>query len=43
MNQRRAYFLIMGSCIALILLAWNVVRLFSVTAAIIANSGRKGG
>lgn len=58
MTQRRAYFLLMGICIVLILLAWNVVRLFSVTAAVImsavaavlppiaaivANSGRRGG
>lgn len=58
MNQQRAYYLLMGTCIGLILVAWNVVRLFSTTAAvimsviaavippiaaIIANSGRKGG
>lgn len=58
MNQRRAYFVLMGTCIGLILIAWNVVRFFSVAgavimsaiaavippiAAIIANSGRKGG
>ena len=48
----------MGTCIVLIVVAWNIVRLYSVTAAvvmsaiaavippvaaIIANSGRKGG
>lgn len=58
MNQRRAYFVLMGTCIVLIVVAWNIVRLYSVTAAvvmsaiaavippvaaIIANSGRRGG
>lgn len=58
MNQRRAYFALMGTCIVLIVVAWNIVRFYSVTAAvamsavaavippvaaIIANSGRKGG
>lgn len=28
----------MGTCFALILLAWNVVRLFSVTAALIMSA-----
>ncbi|MFL6108644.1 MAG: hypothetical protein ACJ72D_05275 [Marmoricola sp.] len=32
--QRRLYFWLMGSCIALILLAWNVVRFWSVPAAV---------
>lgn len=38
MDQRRAYFLLMGTCIVLIVLAWNVVRLFSVTAAVIMSA-----
>jgi hypothetical protein len=33
-RRRRAYFWLMGSCIALILLAWNVVRLWSIAAAV---------
>lgn len=33
-RTRRAYFWLMGSCIALIVLAWNVVRLWSTTAAV---------
>jgi hypothetical protein len=33
-RQKRAYFWLMGACIALILLAWNVVRLWSVPAAV---------
>jgi len=33
-NGRRWYFVLMGTCIVLILLAWNVVRLWSVPAAI---------
>ena len=32
--RRRRYFILMGICVLLILLAWNVVRLFSTTAAI---------
>lgn len=31
---RRAYFWLMGTCIVLILLAWNVVRFWSVPAAV---------
>lgn len=34
MGRRRLYFVMMGSCLTLITLAWLVVRLFSVTAAI---------
>lgn len=33
-RRKRAYFLLMGTCVVLILLAWNVVRLWSVPAAI---------
>jgi hypothetical protein len=36
-RRRRAYFWLMGSCIVLILLAWNVVRLWSVTAAVVMS------
>ncbi|WP_310962569.1 hypothetical protein [Nocardioides terrisoli] len=31
---RRWYFVLMGVCILLIVLAWNVVRLWSVPAAV---------
>jgi hypothetical protein len=31
---RRWYFVLMGTCIVLILIAWNVVRLWSVPAAV---------
>lgn len=34
MNRRRAYFWMMGTCLALILLAWFVVRFFSVGVAV---------
>ncbi|HEX6516184.1 MAG TPA: hypothetical protein VF049_11465 [Nocardioidaceae bacterium] len=34
MNRKRAYFWLMGGCLLLIVLAWNVVRLFSVPAAV---------
>jgi Protein of unknown function (DUF3099) len=33
-TRRRAYFLLMGSCVALITLGWLVVRLVSVPAAV---------
>jgi hypothetical protein len=33
-SRRRAYFVLMGICLLLILLAWNVVRLWSTTAAV---------
>ncbi|GAB2555520.1 DUF3099 domain-containing protein [Kribbella endophytica] len=33
-GNQRAYILIMGTCATLIILAWFVVRLFSVPAAI---------
>jgi hypothetical protein len=33
-RRKRAYFWLMGTCVVLILLAWNVVRLWSVPAAI---------
>jgi hypothetical protein len=36
-RRRRAYFWLMGSCIVLILLAWNFVRLWSVTAAVVMS------
>lgn len=36
--RRRKYFILMGICIVLILLAWNVVRLFSTTAAIVMSA-----
>jgi uncharacterized membrane protein YgaE (UPF0421/DUF939 family) len=37
MTRRRAYFLLMGTCVALITLAWLVVRIFSVTAAVVMS------
>lgn len=33
-DRRRAYFWLMGTCAVLVVLAWNVVRLFSVPLAI---------
>ena len=33
-SPRSTYFWLMGTCIALILLAWNVVRLWSVPVAV---------
>ena len=37
MDRKRAYFWLMGTCLALILLAWNVVRFWSVTAAVVMS------
>jgi hypothetical protein len=36
-TRRRAYFVLMGVCLGLILLAWNVVRHWSVTAAVVMS------
>ena len=33
-RRRRWYFALMGTCLALIILAWNVVRLWSTTTAV---------
>jgi hypothetical protein len=33
-KRDKAYFILMGGCIAAVVLAWTVVRIFSVTAAI---------
>ena len=33
-RRQRWYFAIMGACLVLILLAWNVVRFWSTTAAV---------
>jgi hypothetical protein len=37
MGRKKSYFWLMGTCVVLILLAWNVVRLWSVTAAVIMS------
>jgi hypothetical protein len=34
MTRNRAYFALMGGCIVAVILAWTVVRLYSVAAAI---------
>jgi hypothetical protein len=36
-RRRSTYFWLMGTCIALIVLAWNVVRLWSTTAAVLMS------
>ncbi|MEO5708323.1 MAG: DUF3099 domain-containing protein [Nocardioidaceae bacterium] len=33
-GRKKAYFWLMGTCVVLILLAWNVVRFWSVPAAV---------
>jgi hypothetical protein len=35
--NKKAYFAMMGTCLALIILAWTVVRLFSTTAAVVMS------
>ena len=37
MNRKTLYFSLMGTCILLIVLAWNVVRLWSVPAALVMS------
>ncbi len=37
-TRKQAYFGLMGTCILLIVLAWNVVRLWSVTAAVVMSA-----
>ncbi|HEX3491506.1 MAG TPA: DUF3099 domain-containing protein [Streptosporangiaceae bacterium] len=37
MTRNRIYFWLMGGCIAAVILAWTVVRIFSVTAAIVIS------
>jgi hypothetical protein len=36
-SRKTLYFLLMGTCILLILLAWNLVRLWSVPAALVMS------
>jgi hypothetical protein len=36
-TRKRAYFTLMGTCLVLIVLAWNVVRLWSTTAAVVMS------
>ena len=38
MDRKRAYLLLMATCILLIVLAWNVVRLWSTTAALVMTA-----
>jgi hypothetical protein len=33
-RRRHVYYVLMGTCVGLILLAWNLVRLWSVPAAV---------
>ena len=37
MDRKKSYFWLMGTCIVLILLAWNVVRFYSTTAAVVMS------
>ena len=37
LDRKQAYFALMGTCVLLILLAWNVVRFWSTTAAVVMS------
>jgi Protein of unknown function (DUF3099) len=37
-GRNRAYFILMGGVVATIVVAWTVIRLFSVTAAIAVSA-----
>ena len=37
-RRQRWYFALMGLCLLLILLAWNLVRLWSTTAAVVMSA-----
>lgn len=37
MSRRATYFVLMGTCVVLIVLAWNLVRFWSVTAAVVMS------
>ena len=37
-SRKRVYFWLMGVCVVLILLAWNVVRFWSVPAAVVMSA-----
>jgi hypothetical protein len=37
MTRNRAYFLLMGLCLTLVTVSWTIVRLYSVTAAVVIS------
>jgi Protein of unknown function (DUF3099) len=37
MTRNRLYFILMGGCVTAVILAWTVVRIFSVTAAVVIS------
>ncbi|GAB3944279.1 hypothetical protein GCM10029976_068220 [Kribbella albertanoniae] len=37
-SNKKLYFAVMGTCVGLIMLAWIVVRLYSIPAAIIMSA-----
>jgi len=37
LRRRHVYYALMGTCLVLILLAWNLVRFWSVTAAVVMS------
>ncbi len=37
MTRKRGYFLLMGLCLTLVIVSWTIVRLYSVTAAVVIS------
>ena len=37
MTRNRVYLLLMAGCITVVILSWTVIRLFSVTAAVVLS------
>jgi len=37
-RRKRLYLVMMGTCVLLVVLAWNVVRLWSTTAAVVMSA-----
>ncbi|HEY2550011.1 MAG TPA: DUF3099 domain-containing protein [Streptosporangiaceae bacterium] len=37
-GRNRGYFVMMGACLALVILAWTVIRIYSVTAAVVMSA-----
>lgn len=37
MGRNRLYFALMGCCVAALIVAWTVVRLYSITAAVVIS------
>jgi hypothetical protein len=36
-TRKRGYFLLMGLCLTMVIVSWTIVRLYSVTAAVVIS------